>query len=89
MEATMPIAVMRTSRGRDVLVAVDAYWRRHGLPPSFREVGAATGITSTYMVRYWLARLAEEGLIDRGPPGAVRSVRMTTAGQEALRGMAV
>ncbi len=55
-----------TDRHREVLKFIKAYLDQHGYPPSIREIGEATGISSTSVVTYYLKQLEEMGLIRRG-----------------------
>ena len=48
-----------------ILEFLSQYIERNGYPPSIREIGAATGISSTSVVSYNLRRLEEEGYISR------------------------
>ena len=53
-----------TSRQREVLDAINAYTRRHGLPPSRTELAHNLGLADASSVTGHLARLAEAGYID-------------------------
>ena len=48
-----------------ILEFASGYIRDNGYPPSMREIGAATGISSTSVVSYNLGRLEEAGYIAR------------------------
>ncbi len=48
-----------------ILEFLSQYIEKNGYPPSIREIGAATGISSTSVVSYNLRRLEEEGYISR------------------------
>lgn len=54
------------TRGR-VLNFIRAYTRRHGYPPSMREIGDGVGLSSLSSVAYQLDRLELEGKITRNP----------------------
>ena len=62
-----------TPRRLDVLQTIDALTRRHGYPPTLRELGKATGIASTNGVRDHLVRLERDGYI-KTTPGLARSI---------------
>ena len=66
-----------------ILEFVDGYQCLHGYSPTLREIGGATGISSTYVVHYHLIGLEERGLITR-KPGAARSVVVTGRGRSCL-----
>ncbi len=48
-----------------ILEFISGYVRDNSYPPSMREIGAATGISSTSVVSYNLVRLEEAGYITR------------------------
>ena len=50
--------------------------REQGYPPSIREIGEATGISSTSVVTYYLKQLTEMGLIERDAKYS-RAVRLS------------
>jgi len=52
-------------RQRRILEFVNAYIAENGYPPSIREIGAATGTSSTSVVSYNLKRLEERGFLSR------------------------
>ena len=56
-----------TDRQREVLAAIEQYIRAYGYPPSFRELGALMGVTSTNAVEDVLAALERRGYIRRTP----------------------
>ncbi len=55
-----------TARHQRVLNFIKEYLEKHGYPPSIREIGEATGISSTSVVTYYLKQLEALGLIRRG-----------------------
>lgn len=55
-----------TVRHQRVLNFIKEYLEKNGYPPSIREIGEATGISSTSVVTYYLKQLEELGLIRRG-----------------------
>lgn len=61
MEITEPLPY----RQARVLRFVRAYVIEHGYAPSYREIGKASGLSSTSTVAYNLNKLAERGLITR------------------------
>ncbi len=54
-----------SEKQRKILEFVSGYVRDNSYPPSMREIGAATGISSTSVVSYNLGRLEEAGYITR------------------------
>lgn len=54
-----------SERQRRILDFLNKYVQKHGYPPSIREIGAATGISSTSAVSYNLRHLEEMGYISR------------------------
>jgi repressor LexA len=54
-----------TARHQRVLNFIQEYLEKNGYPPSIREIGEATGISSTSVVTYYLKQLEELGLIRR------------------------
>ncbi|MBA4380060.1 MAG: repressor LexA [Anaerolinea sp.] len=64
-----------TERHHNILHYLDKRLSEHGYPPSIREIGEATGISSTSVVTYYLKQLAELGLIERDPKFS-RAVRL-------------
>jgi repressor LexA len=52
-------------RHRRILEFLDEYQRQYGYPPSIREIGDKTGVTSTSVVNYYLDQLEKAGLIER------------------------
>ncbi len=64
-----------TERHHNILNYLDKRLSEHGYPPSIREIGEATGISSTSVVTYYLKQLAELGLIERDPKFS-RAVRL-------------
>lgn len=54
-----------TERQQEILDYICEYTRREQYPPTIREIGTATGITSTSAVNYQLDELARKGYIVR------------------------
>lgn len=58
-----------------VLGAIAAHWADTGLPPTFRELEAATGYRSTSTVHRTVRQLEALGLVV-STPGITRSIRL-------------
>lgn len=54
-----------SDRHKKILEYLDEYQNLNGYPPSIREIGERTGITSTSVVNYYLAQLEKSGYIER------------------------
>ena len=54
-----------SERQRSILEFLNEYIEENGYPPSIREIGAATGTSSTSVVSYNLKRLEERGYLSR------------------------
>ena len=52
-------------RHQKILDFLQAYQRENRYPPSIREIGEKTGISSTSVVNYYLDQLEKKGLIQR------------------------
>jgi len=52
-------------RHQRILEFLQVYQRENKYPPSIREIGEKTGITSTSVVNYYLDQLEKKGLIER------------------------
>lgn len=71
-----------------ILRAIEDYWRENSRPPTIREIGAATDITSPSVVAYHVGVLEREGLLRR-EPGASRGLLSTRpAGPQVLGAIA-
>ena len=64
-----------SGKQRAILDFVETFRRRHGYPPTFREIASALGISSTSVVSYHLRILEEKGLLERAP-GLSRGLRL-------------
>ena len=64
-----------TDRERQVYDFVQAYTRRHGVPPKLREIGAHLGIASRGTVHRYLRAIEQRGLIVITPDRA-RGIRL-------------
>ncbi len=67
-----------TERHQKILDFLNQRVREQGYPPSIREIGEATGISSTSVVTYYLKQLTEMGLIERDAKYS-RAVRLAGA----------
>ncbi len=56
-----------TARQREVLEIIEQHTRKHGYPPSVREIGEAVGLTSPSTVHAHLAALQRRGYLRRDP----------------------
>ena len=65
-----------TERHQKILDFLNQRVRDQGYPPSIREIGEATGISSTSVVTYYLKQLSEMGMIERDAKYS-RAVRLT------------
>ena len=72
-----------TERHQKILDYLDRRQNKQGYPPSIREIGEATGISSTSVVTYYLKQLEEMELIERdhNVSRGVRLNRMNTIKQ--------
>ncbi len=73
-----------TERHQRILDYLNECVREQGYPPSIREIGKATGISSTSVVTYYLKQLTEMGLIERDAKYS-RALRLPNAGPEVTR----
>jgi repressor LexA len=65
-----------SSRQKSILGYVHEYMMNHGRPPTIREIGSATDISSTSVVNYNLTKLEKLGLIGRDADVS-RGLRLT------------
>lgn len=54
-----------SERQQQILDFIEAYAERHGVSPSFREVGHAVGLKATSAVSYQVGQLQEKGYLAR------------------------
>ena len=54
-----------SDRHKRILEYLGEYQRKYSYPPSIREIGDKTGISSTSVVNYYLAQLEAQGYIER------------------------
>ena len=77
---------MVSIRQREIYDFIVAYARKHGYPPTVREIGAEVGLASPSTVHVHLAKLEQAGYVRRDPtkPRALELVgRDTPQGREA------
>jgi len=55
-----------TDRQRRIMQVIEESVRRHGYPPTLREIGDATGLASTSSVSHQLISLQKKGYVSRG-----------------------
>ena len=65
-----------SERQKNILAYIERYVVENGRPPTIREIGAATNISSTSVVNYNLTKLQEKGLIGRDADVS-RGLRLT------------
>lgn len=74
----------KEDRKAQVLEAVAQFLDEEGYPPSFRDLGAATGLAHSQV--YGLVKeLRSDGLIHERPAQTSRSITLTADGRIALR----
>lgn len=73
-----------TNRARRIMEFIAAHRTQKRRSPTFREIGAQVGISSTSVVSYYINRLAKRGLlrIDRE---VSRGVSLTAAGAAFIK----
>lgn len=54
-------------RQREIMGFIESHIKKNGYPPNIREIGEATGISSTSVVNYNLIKLEERGFLERAP----------------------
>ena len=65
-----------SERQKNILAYIQEYVVDNGRPPTIREIGAATSISSTSVVNYNLGKLEDRGFIDRDSDVS-RGLRLT------------
>jgi len=75
-----------SERHKKILEVLKRYQDESGYPPSIREIGKQTGISSTSVVNYYLNQLEEEGYIERDRKIS-RGVRLVKTLQGAAVGI--
>lgn len=68
---------MNHERPNALLGYIREYVTENGYPPSYREMCAAVGVSSTRSVSRYLEQLRDEGLVD-WTPGKRRTLRLLT-----------
>ncbi len=58
---------MLSTRQQEIYDFVVAYARKHGYPPTVREIGSEVGLASPSTVHVHLAKLEQAGYIKRDP----------------------
>jgi repressor LexA len=76
-----------SERHKKILEVLKRYQDETGYPPSIREIGKQTGISSTSVVNYYLNQLEEEGYIERDRKIS-RGVRLVKNISGQLQGIA-
>jgi len=75
-----------SERHRRILEFLEGHQNKYGYPPSIREIGEKTGISSTSVVNYYLDQLEKMGYIERDRRIS-RGVRLTDKLNEAVQGV--
>ncbi|MFQ3567079.1 MAG: transcriptional repressor LexA [Aggregatilineales bacterium] len=75
-----------SERQQNILAFIDSYQTQHGFPPTIREIGNATGIASTSVVNYNLAKLVSLGHLERSARASrgLRLVKPATKGKATM-----
>jgi repressor LexA len=74
-----------SDKQQQILEIIGTYMRDYRRPPTNREIGGATGMSSTGHVDYHLGVLQKRGVIVR-ESNTARGVRLTQVGEDLLRG---
>jgi len=74
-----------SERHRKILDFLDSHQNKYGYPPSIREIGEKTGISSTSVVNYYLDQLEKMNYIERDRRIS-RGVRLTDKFNETVVG---
>jgi repressor LexA len=78
---------MLSKRQREIYDFVIAYARKHGYPPTVREIGAEVGLASPSTVHVHLAKLEQAGYLRRDPTKP-RALELVGRERSPRRGMA-
>ena len=73
-------------RQRDVLDFVIAAIQQRGIPPTYREIGDALGISSTNGVADHVKALVRKGYLRKAGGGAARGIQLTEKARPVVRG---
>ena len=76
-----------SERHRKILEFLESHQNKFGYPPSIREIGEKTGISSTSVVNYYLDQLEKMGYIERDRRIS-RGVRLTDKLTDTVQGVA-
>lgn len=79
----MTDAAELSSRQRTILRTIWSHGRRHGHPPTYREIERAAGLNSTGAVSYQVRELEQKGYLDRAEQVA-RGLRLTDRARALL-----
>ncbi len=72
-----------SKRQQRILEFLGEYVEENGYPPSIREIGVATDISSTSVVSYNLRKLEELGYVSKDPEVS-RGLKLTSAAQSSV-----
>jgi repressor LexA len=75
-----------SKRQRDVLDFVSATIQQRGIPPTYREIGDALGISSTNGVADHVKALVRKGYLRKAGSGSARGIQLTQRAQPVQRG---
>jgi repressor LexA len=78
-----------TKRQQEIFDYVRRYLRKHGYPPTVREIGKAVGLTSSSTVHAHLANLERFGLLRRDPTKPRAIELLVDKAKRAVRGGAL
>ena len=73
-----------TARQKEILDYLQSHLKRHGYPPSVREIGQAVGLSSSSTVHVHLTQLEEKGWIRRDPSKPRAIEILTVDDQDAV-----
>jgi len=73
-------------RHKKIILFLAEHQEKNQYPPTIREIGEATNITSTSVVNYYLDQLKEMGYIERDT-GVSRGIRLTAKANEIVPGL--
>lgn len=75
-----------STRQRDVLDFIIAAVQQRGMPPTYREIGDALGISSTNGVADHVKALVRKGYLRKAGGGAARGIQLTEKARPVERG---
>jgi len=75
-----------STRQRDVLDYIIAAVQQRGMPPTYREIGDALGISSTNGVADHVKALVRKGYLRKAGGGAARGIQLTEKARPVERG---